>query len=81
MDVGIPPPTVIPMPLQPIAPFNVNELFMPREQPPTRDSAEMPEEENLLLRRNEILSRLKEIDDKQLGDEIDDDLERFILLP
>lgn len=41
-----------------------------------RDSSEMPEEENLLLRRSEIINRLKEIDDT--NDTIDDDLERCL---
>lgn len=73
MDVAIPPP--IPLPPQPVAPSNINDLITPREQHVRRDSGEIPEEENLLLRRSEIINRLKEIDDNKFNDDIDD-LER-----
>src|SRR3569623_1229273 len=75
----IPPPTALPFHPHSLATATLNEMVMSTnvtQDGLRRDSSEMPEEENLLLRRSEIINRLKEIDDT--NDTVDDDLERCL---
>uniref|UniRef100_A0A914C4K8 RING-type E3 ubiquitin transferase n=1 Tax=Acrobeloides nanus TaxID=290746 RepID=A0A914C4K8_9BILA len=79
VDMTIPPPTALPFHPHSLATATLNEMVMSTnvtQDGLRRDSSEMPEEENLLLRRSEIINRLKEIDDT--NDTVDDDLESHV---